>query len=69
MRPCKQDYTIGGHWMLADLTEIMDEIESKNEWEYKFIESLQIRIEENPEYKLTNRQFNCLLKIHGKYRS
>ena len=55
--------------MLADLTEIMDEIESKNEWEYKFIESLQIRIEENPEYKLTNRQFNCLLKIHGKYRS
>ena len=54
--------------MLADLKEVIGEIEKNNEWEFNFIENLQIRIEEDSEYKLSNKQFNCLLKMHGKYK-
>lgn len=53
--------------MLDDLREELDEIGATNDWEYNFVSDLLARTEDNPEYKLSPKQFECLNKIHQKY--
>lgn len=53
--------------MLDALQSRLDEIEKKNDWAYRFVSDLLIRVEENPDYKLTGKQFKKLNEIYEEY--
>ena len=53
--------------MLDDLKGVLDEIEKANEWEHGFVQDMLIRFEEDPDYKLINKQFKKLHDIHQRY--
>lgn len=53
--------------MLDDLRDNLEEIERKDERAYNFITSILIQKEENPEKKLTAKQFKYLVDLHNKY--
>lgn len=54
--------------MLDRLKEQLAEIEQDSEWEYNFVQDLIIRKEQNPDYKLSKKQFKKLSDISEKYR-
>ena len=53
--------------MIDDLKTAFDEIQPNDEWEYNFIQDIAIKLEENPEYKLSKKQFARVNEIHQKY--
>ena len=53
--------------MLDDLRDELDEIERCNEWEFNFVTDIMQRKEENPDYKLSSKQFEILNRIHQQY--
>lgn len=59
--------------MLANLKEVLDDIEQVDEWAHKFASDLIIREEEllarepDARLKLTDKQFRCLVKIHERF--
>lgn len=55
--------------MLDKLKPRLDEIAADNEWEHDFIQGLIIKKEEDPEYKLTGKQFSKLSEINDKWRN
>lgn len=55
--------------MLDELKEVLDDIEKKDAWAHKFIQDISTQKEEEPEYKLTNRQFTKIQELHKKFCS
>lgn len=53
--------------MLEDLKEAFENAQLESEWEYNFIQDMLIKTEENPEYKLSKKQFAKLNDLHMKY--
>ena len=51
--------------MLEELKEKLDDID--NEWEHDFVENIMTKKEEDPDYKLSGKQFSKLADIHTKY--
>lgn len=52
--------------MLEILRDRLDEIERENEWEAQFVADLCERCESGP-YRLSDKQFQTLHRIHQKY--
>lgn len=52
--------------MLENLRDRLDEIERDNEWNYRFVCDLCERCESGP-YRLSDKQFKVLHRIHQKY--
>lgn len=53
--------------MLDDLKEVIDDIETQNDWEYNFVNSMLAKKERNPKYEPSINEFNVLDRIHQKY--
>ena len=53
--------------MLDQLKEKLDDIADVDDWAFEFITDILIRKEENPDNKLTKKQFNKLVELHEKY--
>lgn len=53
--------------MLDDLKSAFDEIQPETEWEYNFVQDMAIKMEENPDFKLSKKQFAKLNDLHQKY--
>lgn len=53
--------------MYADLRNVLDEIERSDDWAYRFVTDILERRENNPDYKLSPKQFKKLDEIHQKY--
>ena len=54
--------------MLDNLEDKLADIELDSEWEYNFVQDLITRKAQNPDYKLSKKQFKKLSDIHEKYR-
>ena len=53
--------------MLEALKNHLDEIEITNDWEFQFVTNILERRENNPNYRLSAKQFNTLNTIYEKY--
>lgn len=50
-----------------DLRSVLDDIAKKDDWAHGFVSDILERREQNPDYKLSIKQFNKLNEIHQKY--
>lgn len=50
--------------MLKSLKDILDVIEETNDWEFRFVSDLLEKFENDPEAKLTDRQFSKLVEVY-----
>ena len=50
--------------ILDDLKSAFDEIQPETEWEYNFVQDMAIKMEENPDFKLSKKQFAKLNDLH-----
>ena len=53
--------------MLDDLKEVLGDIEQRNDWDHGFISDLIIKREEGTLGRLSDRQFENLLRCHQRY--
>ena len=53
--------------MIDDLKTVLDDIEKKDDWTYRFVTDIATRLEENPDYKLTGKQFRKLCQVHHDF--
>lgn len=53
--------------MLEDLKEAFEFSQPEDEWAYNFVQDMLIKKEENPDFKLSKKQFAKLNEIHQKY--
>ena len=53
--------------MLDDLKEVLDDIESSDDWAWRFVSDILERKESQPGYKLSGKQFEKLNQIHQKF--
>ena len=53
--------------MLDDLQGVLEDIEASDDWAYNFVTDIAERKENDPDYKLTGKQFEKLNQIHQRY--
>ena len=53
--------------MLDDLKAVLDDIEASDEWAYNFVTDIMERKENDPDYKLSGKQFEKLNEIHRRF--
>ena len=53
--------------MLDDLKTVLDDIEASDEWAYNFVTDIMERKENDPDYKLSGKQFEKLNEVHRRF--
>lgn len=53
--------------MVKDLVEVLDDIEREDDWAAQFVADIAERIDRNPGYKLSSKQFEKLNQIHQRF--